>query len=285
MDLDFFIVQTLSGISFAAILFLLASGLSLIFGVMNIVNIAHGSYYMLGSYIGLSIFWKTGSFFLSILGAALFIAIIGIAMQRFFLRRYFEHFPQVLMTMGFALIFRDLALLIWGGDPLTFPAPKFLQGSLHMGEIIFPYYRLFVISLSIAVAIALWVFNEKTSFGAKLRATVDDNEMARGIGINVPLVSAMMFGLGAFLAAFGGVVGAPFFGVFAGADFEILPLAFVVVIVGGMGSLKGAAVGSILVGLVDNFGKALVPDLSYFTLFLPMAIVLAIKPTGLFGRK
>ena len=252
---------------------------------MNIVNIAHGSYYMLGGYIGLSIFWKTGSFVLAILGAGLSIAIVGIGMQRFLLRRYFEHYPQVLMTMGFALIFRDLALLIWGGDPLSFPAPAFLQGSIHMGEIVFPVYRLFVIALSTAVAIGLWVFNEKTSFGASLRATVDDNEMARGVGINVPLVSALMFGLGAFLAAFGGVVAAPFFGVYAGADFEILPLAFVVVIVGGMGSLKGAAVGSILVGLVDNFGKALVPDLSYFTLFLPMAIVLAIKPTGLFGRK
>jgi len=283
--MEFLIVQTLSGISFAAILFLLASGLSLIFGVMNIVNIAHGSYYMLGGYIGLSIFWKTGSFVLAILGAGLCIAIIGIGMQRFLLRRYFEHYPQVLMTMGFALIFRDLALLIWGGDPLSFPAPAFLQGSIHMGEIVFPIYRLFVIALSVAVAIGLWVFNEKTSFGASLRATVDDKEMARGVGINVPLVSALMFGLGAFLAAFGGVVAAPFFGVYAGADFEILPLAFVVVIVGGMGSLKGAAVGSILVGLVDNFGKALVPDLSYFTLFLPMAIVLAIKPTGLFGRK
>lgn len=283
--MEFLIVQTLSGISFAAILFLLASGLSLIFGVMNIVNIAHGSYYMLGGYIGISIFWKTGSFVLAILGAGLSIAIVGIGMQRFLLRRYFEHYPQVLMTMGFALIFRDLALLIWGGDPLSFPAPAFLQGSIHMGEIVFPTYRLFVIALSVAVAIGLWVFNEKTSFGASLRATVDDNEMARGVGINVPLVSALMFGLGAFLAAFGGVVAAPFFGVYAGADFEILPLAFVVVIVGGMGSLKGAAVGSILVGLVDNFGKALVPDLSYFTLFLPMAIVLAIKPTGLFGRK
>jgi branched-chain amino acid transport system permease protein len=283
--MDFLVVQTLSGISFAAILFLLASGLSLIFGVMNIVNISHGSYYMLGGYIGLSIYWQTQSFVLSVLGAALAIGVIGVSMQRFFLRKYFEHFPQVLMTMGFALIFRDLALLIWGGDPLSFPAPKFLQGSVHIREIVFPLYRLFVISLSIAVAIGLWVFNDKTPFGAKLRATVDDNEMARGIGINVPLVSGLMFGLGAFLAAFGGVVAAPFFGVYAGADFEILPLAFVVVIVGGMGSLKGAAVGSILVGLIDTFGKALVPDLSYFTLFLPMAIVLAIKPTGLFGRK
>ena len=142
-----------------------------------------------------------------------------------------------------------------------------------------------MILISALVAIGLWVFNEKTSLGAQLRATVDDKEMAAGVGINVPLVSALMFGLGAFLAAIGGVVAAPFFGVYAGADFEVLPLAFLVVIVGGMGSLKGAAVGSILVGLVDNFGKALLPDLSYFTLFLPMAIVLAVRPTGLFGIK
>jgi len=283
--MDFFIVQTLSGISFAAILFLLSSGLSLIFGVMNIVNVSHGSYYMLGGYIGLTVYQITESFLLSLLCGSVFIAVIGILMQRFFLRTYVEHFPQVLMTMGFALIFRDLALLVWGGDPLSFPAPLILQGSIHIAGIIFPVYRLFVILLSAIVAVCLWVFNEKTSLGAQLRATIDDKEMAAGIGINVPLVSALMFGLGAFLAAFGGIVAAPFFGVYAGADFEVLPLAFLVVIVGGMGSLKGAAVGSVLVGLVDNFGKALIPDLSYFTLFLPMAIVLAIRPTGLFGIK
>jgi branched-chain amino acid transport system permease protein len=283
--LDFFIVQTLSGVSFAAILFLLTSGLSLIFGVMNIVNVAHGSYYMLGGYIGLTVYDVTGSYFLAILGGGISIGIIGIAMQRFFLRKYVDHFPQVLMTMGFALIFRDLALLIWGGDPLSFPAPALLQGSVHFGEVVFPIYRLFVILISIVVAIALWLFNEKTSFGAQLRATVDDKEMATGVGINVPLVSALMFGLGALLAAIGGVVAAPFFGVYAGADFEVLPIAFLVVIIGGMGSLKGAAVGSLLVGLVDNFGKALFPDFSYFTLFLPMAIILAIRPTGLFGIK
>jgi len=283
--MDFLIVQTLSGISFAAILFLLTSGLSLIFGVMNIVNVSHGSYYMLGGYIGLSVYRVTGSFVLAILVGGLVIGCIGIVMQRFFLRKYVDHFPQVLTTMGFALIFRDLALLIWGGDPMSFPAPALLEGSIHMGTVVFPVYRLFVILLSAAVAIGLWIFNEKTNFGAQLRATVDDKEMATGIGINVPLVSGLMFGLGAFLAAFGGVVAAPFFGVYAGADFEVLPLAFVVVIVGGMGSLKGAAVGSILVGLVDNFGKALLPDFSYFTLFLPMAIILAVRPTGLFGTK
>lgn len=283
--MDFFIIQALSGISFAAILFLLSSGLSLIFGVMNIVNVAHGSYYMLGGYIGLTVYRITGSFILALVCGSAAIAIIGILMQRFFLRTYVDHFPQVLMTMGFALIFRDLALLVWGGDPLSFPAPELLQGSIRIADMIFPVYRLFVILLSAVVAFLLWLFNERTSLGAQLRATIDDKEMAAGIGVNVPLVSAMMFGLGAFLAAFGGIVAAPFFGVYAGADFEVLPLAFLVVIVGGMGSLKGAAVGSILVGLVDNFGKALIPDLSYFTLFLPMAIVLAIRPTGLFGVK
>ena len=283
--MDFFVVQTLTGFSFAAILFLLASGLSLIFGVMNIVNISHGSYYMLGGYIGLSIYRLTNNFFISLIGAGLAVAAIGIIMQRFFLNRFADNFPQVLMTMGFALVFRDLALLIWGGDPYSFPAPSFLQHSVPIGNVLFPTYRLAVIFLSIAVAIGLWLFNEKTSFGAQLRATVDDREMASGIGVNVLLVSGLMFGLGAFLAAFGGVVAAPFFGIYAGADFEVLPLAFVVVILGGMGSLKGAAVGSIMVGLLDNWGKALFPDFSYFTIFLPMAIILAVKPTGLFGIK
>ena len=283
--MEFFVVQTLSGFSFAAVLFMLASGLSLIFGVMNIVNIAHGSYYMLGGYIGLSVYWVTGSLPLAMLGGGLAIGVVGYGMQRFFLRKFFDPFPQVMITMGFAYLFRDLALLIWGGDPLSFPAPKILEGSMHLGDIVFPYYRLFIIVIAIFVAVGLWFFNEKTSYGAQLRATVDDHEMAKGVGINTPMVSGLMFALGAFLAAFGGVIAAPAFGLYAGLDFEVLPLAFVVVIVGGMGSLKGAAVGSILVGLVDNWGKALFPDFSYFTLFLPMAVVLAIRPTGLFGER
>ena len=145
-------------------------------------------------------------------------------------------------------------------------------------------YRLFVIAVAGLVAIGLWLFNEKTLVGAKLRAAVDDYEMAGGVGVNVPLVSGFMFALGACLAGFGGVMGGPIFGAYPGLDFELLSLGFVVVIVGGRGSLMGSAVGSILVGLVDNFGKALFPELSYFTLFAPMAIIVAVKPTGLFGR-
>ena len=283
---EFLLVQTLNGLSFGALLFLLASGLSLIYGVMKIVNIAHGSYFMMGAYVGLSVILRTKSFLLGALVGGITIGVIGLIMERGFLRKFpLQALPQMMITLGFALVFRDLALLIWGGDPYTLPCPAFLRGSTHIYQVVFPVYRLFVIGVAALVAIALWLFNDKTLVGAKLRAAVDDHEMAGGVGLNVPLISGCMFGLGAFLAAFGGVMGGPIFGVYPGLDFELLSLGFVVVIVGGRGSLKGSAVGSILVGLIDNFGKALVPELSYFTLFAPMAIIVAIKPTGLFGRE
>ena len=283
---EFLLVQTLNGLSFGALLFLLASGLSLIYGVMKIVNIAHGSYFMMGAYVGLSVILRTKSFILGALVGGVTIGVIGLIMERGFLRKFpLQALPQMMITLGFALVFRDLALLIWGGDPYTLPCPAFLRGSTQIYQVVFPVYRLFVISVAALVAIALWLFNDKTLVGAKLRAAVDDHEMASGVGLNVPLISGCMFGLGAFLAAFGGVMGGPIFGVYPGLDFELLSLGFVVVIVGGRGSLKGSAVGSILVGLIDNFGKALVPELSYFTLFAPMAIIVAIKPTGLFGRE
>jgi branched-chain amino acid transport system permease protein len=282
---QFLLVQTLNGLSFGALLFLLASGLSLIYGVMRIVNIAHGSYYMLGAYIGLSVILRTHSFALGAFSGAIVIGVVGLGMERIFLRKFpLQALPQMMITLGFALVFRDLALLIWGGDPYTLPSPVFLRGSTQISSVIFPIYRLFVIGVATVVALSLWLFNDKTLVGAKLRAAVDDHEMAGGVGLNVPIISGCMFGLGAFLAAFGGVMGGPIFGVYPGLDFELLSLGFVVVLVGGRGSLKGSAVGSILVGLVDNFGKALVPELSYFTLFAPMAIIVAIKPTGLFGR-
>jgi branched-chain amino acid transport system permease protein len=253
---------------------------------MKIVNIAHGSYFMLGAYVGLSVILRTKSFILGAFAGGLVVGVIGMIMERGFLRKFpLQALPQMMITLGFALVFRDLALLIWGGDPYTLPCPEFLKGSTQIYQVIFPVYRLFVISVAVLVAIALWLFNDKTLVGAKLRAAVDDHEMASGVGLNVPLISGCMFGLGAFLAAFGGVIGGPIFGVYPGLDFELLSLGFVVVIVGGRGSLMGSAVGSILVGLVDNFGKALVPELSYFTLFAPMAIVVAVKPTGLFGRE
>jgi branched-chain amino acid transport system permease protein len=283
--MEFWVTQTFNGISFGALLFLLAGGLSLIFGMMRIVNMTHGSYYLLGGYVGLTIIWRTGSFVLAILAAALVIAIVGVCEWNAFLKRLGgQELGQVLTTMGFALIFQDLALIVWGGDPYTIPVPAVLSGAYQIGDLYFPIYRLFIILVAAAVALVLWLMLEQTRIGATIRATVDDPEMARGVGINVHRISMAVFAMGALLAAVAGVVAGGFVGVYPGADFEILPYAFVVVIVGGMGSLKGALIGSLMVGLLDNFGKALFPELSYFTLFAPMAAILAIKPTGLYGR-
>ena len=282
---EFWIAQSFNGISYGALLFLLASGLSLIFGVMRIVNLAHGSYFMLGGYVGLSVVWRTGSFAAALLGGAVAVGLIGLGMERLFLRRLpGQTLGQVLMTIGFALIFQDLALLIWGGDPYTIPAPARLQGVVRTGTLSFPTYRIFIVLVAFVIGILLWLVLDRTRAGAMIRAAVDDAEMAGGVGVNVPVVSLAVFGLGACLAALGGVIGGAFLGVYPGADFEVLPYAFVVVIVGGLGSLPGAMVGSLLVGLLDNFGKALFPELSYFTLFAPMALILAWRPTGLFGR-
>ena len=283
--MTYLLTQTLNGLFSAALLFLIASGLTLAFGVMKIVNIAHGSFYMLGVYVAYTVVLRTGSLLLGAVVAMVVVGVVGFLMQRFFLRRFgSDPLAQMMMTMGFALLFRDAALMIWGGDPFTLQYPASLSGSLEAGDVVFPYYRLFVIVVAALVGVALWLVNEKTLIGARLRATVDDPEMAAATGINVARISGLVFAAGAALAAFGGVMGGPILGGYAGIDFDLLPLAFVVVIVGGMGSLKGALVGSIVVGMIDNFGKALVPELSYFTLFAPMVLVLALKPTGLYGR-
>jgi branched-chain amino acid transport system permease protein len=282
---EFWISQAFNGLSYGALLFLLASGLSLIFGVMRVVNLAHGSYFMLGGYVGLSVVWRTGSYVMALACGALAIALIGVGMQQLFLQRLSgQTLGQVLMTIGFALIFQDLALLIWGGDPYTIPVPQALQGVISAGGMRFPRYRIFIVVVAVVVGALLWLALDRTRTGAIIRAAVDDAEMAGGVGIRVPRVSLAVFALGAALAALGGVIGGGFLGVYPGADFEVLPYAFVVVIVGGLGSLPGAMVGSVLVGLLDNFGKALFPELSYFTLFAPMALILALRPTGLFGR-
>ncbi|MFQ5852503.1 MAG: branched-chain amino acid ABC transporter permease [Candidatus Binatia bacterium] len=283
--MTFWIIQALNGISFGMLLFLLAAGFSLIFGLMKILNLAHGSYYLLGAYIGLTVIRYTNNFFLAILAGALTGAVVGILMQRFFLHRVLhDELAQVLLTFGFLFIIADAALWTWGGIPQVLPEPPFFSSSIHYGTIVFPTYRLLVILVGLAVAGGLWIFQERTKMGAMVRAGVDDEEMARGLGINVPLLFTAVFALGASLAAFGGVMGGPFVGVYPGVDFEVLLLALVVVIIGGLGSLRGAFTGGLAVGLIDNFGKALFPELALFTIFAPMAIILALKPTGLFGR-
>src|SRR3972149_6916734 len=283
--MTFWLVQAFNGLSFAMLLFLLAAGLSLIFGLMGIINLAHGSYYLLGAYVGLSVIKKTDSFLLAIVCAIVAVTTVGIIMQRFFLSRFYKNeLAQVLLTFGFLFIIADLALWTWGGNPQALPNPSPFGEPLRFSGIVIPSYRIFVIGVGLLVALGLWIFQEKTSIGAIIRAGVDDEEMTRGLGINMPLLFTLVFALGAALAALAGVIGGPFVGVYPGVDFEILLLAFVVVIIGGLGSLKGAFVGRLIVGLLDNFGKALFSGMALFTIFAPMVIILAVKPTGLFGK-
>ncbi len=286
MNAQFWLIQTFNGISYGALLFLVGSGLSLIFGVMRIVNLSHGAYFLWGGYIALSVIWATGSWALSLPLAALAVAAIGLLMERVFLRPLgFDPLRQVLLTVGFAYLFQQGALDIWGGNNMEINPPAALTHSVVIGGIYLSLYRMFMIAMALLIGITIWLAMEKTRMGAAVRATVDDAQMARGVGIDTNRISMLVFALGAFLAALGGVIGGAFLGIYPGLDFEILPLAFAVVIIGGMGSLGGAAIGAMLVGLADNFGKALFPELSYFTLYAPMVLILAIKPTGLFGRE
>jgi branched-chain amino acid transport system permease protein len=278
-------IQTLNGISLGALLFLLAAGLSLIYGLMKVLNLTHGSFYLLAAYIGVSVVQATGSFLLAIAAAIVVVVAIGVVMERVFLRRFhLAELPQTLLTFGFLFIFADLALTIWGGNPLMMPKPAWFARSIELGDRLYPSYRLFLIAIGIIIAGLLWWFEERTRLGAMLRAGVDDQEMTAALGVNVSLLFSGVFALGALLAALGGVLGAPVLGVYPGADFEVLLLGFVVVIVGGLGSLKGAFFGAMLVGLIDTYGKAYFPDFAPFSIFVPIVLVLSIRPTGLFGR-
>src|ERR1700730_3014370 len=286
MNTGFWMVQVFNGVSFGALLFLVGSGLSLIFGVMRIVNLAHGSYFLLGGYVALSVIWATGSWALALPVAAISIALVGLLMERIFLRPLgFDPLRQVLLTVGFAFLFQQGALDIWGGDNMDISPPAALTRSVLVGGLHLPVYRMFMIGLALVIGLALWLVMEKTRMGASVRATVDDAQMAAGVGIDTSRISMFIFALGSALAALGGVIGGAVLGGYPGLAFQILPIPFAVVIIGGMGSLTGAAIGALIVGLADNFGKALFPEVSYFTLYAPMALLLAVKPTGLFGRE
>jgi branched-chain amino acid transport system permease protein len=287
MTASFVLIQVFNGISFGMLLFLLAAGLSLIYGLMRILNLAHGSYYLLGAYVALSTVRATGSLVVATVAGTAAVTGVGVLMERVFLRRLprGDELPQALLTFGFLLIFGDVALWIWGGTPQTLPRPEALSHSIRLGALVFPSYRLFVIAVGLVMGLLLWALQDKTRVGAMIRAAIDDAEIARSTGINVSLLSTAVFAIGAALAALGGVIGGPLLGVYPGADFEILLQAFVVVIIGGLGSLKGAFFGALLVGLLDTFGKTLFPEFALFTVFAPMAFILAVRPSGLFGAR
>jgi len=285
--MEFFIVQILNGLVFGILLFLSAAGLTLVLGVMDIINLAHGSFYLFGGYIGFSIAKHTHSFLLGCLGGLLVASLLGLFTYRAILQQGFARdvLAQVLITFGILLIFTDVCRWIWGGIPLLISKPEILRGSISVGNIVYPKYRLAVIVIGAMVFGFLWWFQERTKYGAIVRAGVDDEKMTQAIGINISIVKTLVFGLGALLAGFAGVIGAPFIGLYTGLDMDILLLALVVIIIGGMGSLWGALVGALFIGLVDSFGKSLLPELSVFTIFAAMVVVLAIKPSGLFGSE
>ncbi len=287
--MTFWLLLTVNSITFGSLLFLLASGFSLIFGLMRIPNLTHGSLFMIGAYFGATfvggMLGLMFNFWIATLLAAILVAVFGAVIERFLLRQLpGQPLAQVLVTLGISFIVADFCLMVWGGDPVSVATPAGLTGFIHEGPLVFPVYRLAVIVIAAVVAAALWVLLDRTRLGAMIRAGVDDPDMARVVGIRVSRLFTLVFALGAGLAAFAGVIGAPILTVYPGLDQTMLPLALVVVILGGSGSLVGSMVGSLIIGVLYNFGQALLPQLAYFVLFLPMVLVLLLRPQGLFGR-
>jgi branched-chain amino acid transport system permease protein len=285
--MDLLVAQLLNGLVYGVLLFLMAAGLSLIFGLMNVVSLAHGSFFMLGAYLGLSIFRATGSFWLALVLAPIPVVAAGVVIERLFMRPLYRrgHMDQVLLTFGFTFVFLDLVQTIWGRSVQRLAVPDALQGTMQIGPGVFSAYRLFLIGFGFAIALLLWLFLERSRTGAMVRAGVDDAQMAAGLGGNIPALFSGMFGFGVALAALGGVAAGPILSLYPGMDAEILIPAFIVIVIGGLGSLRGAFVGSLLIGIADTFGKAYLPSLALFLIYLAMILVLLVRPQGLFGIK
>ena len=283
--MQYWAIQTLNSLSLGGLLFLLAAGFSLIFGLMRIANLTHGALFMLGAYLGVSILKVMPNLWLATLLGGLAVAAFGGLVERFILRKLAGNvLGQVLVTLGIAFILADFCLVVWGGDPIPIATPALLQQPVRVAGLAFPAYRLAVVVIASAVALCLYFFIEKTRLGAMIRAGVDDMEMARAVGIPVSRLFTTVFCLGAALAGAGGIIGGPIMSAYPGLDADMLPLALIVVILGGVGSLIGAFVGAFVTGFVYTFGVALLPDLAYVILFLPMILVIAFRPRGLFGR-
>jgi branched-subunit amino acid ABC-type transport system permease component len=278
--------QALNGLSFGALLFILASGLSLVFGMMDVVNLAHGAFYMLGAYVALSVVQMTGSFWLAMLAAPLGLGLLGLVLEPLLLRRLRgRHLDQVLLTIGVSLVIVDLVGQVWGREVRSLSAPPGLEGSVTLIGGVYPVYRLFVIGFGAALAAAMAVVYRRTKIGMLIRAGVEDAEMLAALGIDTNRLFATTFATGAALAGLAGVVAAPVFGIQPGMDTDPgLLYSLVVVVVGGLGTLSGAVAGSVLVGPADTFGKVLFQDVALAVIFAIVALVLLLKPTGLLGR-
>jgi len=285
--MQFWIIQGLNSLALGGLLFLLSSGFSLIFGLMRVANLTHGAFFMLGTYLGATALrsWDGLNIWVTAIGAGIVVAAIGGLFERLVLSRLKANpLGQVLVTLGMAFIISDACLLFWGGDSIPVPTPQNLQAPTRILGFVFPTYRLVLVGCAIGAAIVLYYLLDRTRLGAMIRAGVDDGQMARAVGIPVSRLFTIVFCLGAGIAGAGGVLGGPILSAYPGLDADMLPLALIVVILGGIGSLLGAFVGSFIIGFIYTFGTALFPELAYIILFLPMIFVIAFRPQGLFGR-
>jgi branched-chain amino acid transport system permease protein len=285
--MQFWIIQGLNSLSLGGLLFLLSSGFSLIFGLMRLANLTHGAFFMLGTYFGAVAMrdYSGLNIWVTALGAGIAVAALGGLFERLVLTRLKTNpLGQVLVTLGMSFIISDACLVLWGGDSIPVPTPQSLQTPTRLFGFVFPTYRLVLVGIAILAAIALYVLMDRTRLGAMIRAGVDDRQMARAVGIPVSRLFTIVFCLGTGIAGAAGVLGGPILSAYPGLDADMLPLALIVVILGGIGSLFGAFIGSFIIGFIYTFGTALFPELAYVILFLPMIVVIAFRPQGLFGR-
>jgi branched-chain amino acid transport system permease protein len=297
MDLATFFIQLLNAVQYGLLLFLIAGGLTLIFGIMGIINLAHGSFYMVGAYLAWSLSMRLGSLWLAIPAGIVLSVVLGMALEWLLIRRLYRlgHLQQVLLTYGLILIVEELRSIVWGDDVHGVPVPDLLSSSIALTDTLsYPVYRLWISAVCVVFALLLYFLIRRTRLGMMIRAGATNREMVQSLGVDIDLLYRFVFALGVALAALAGMIAAPVSSVFPGMGNQVLIVCFVVVVIGGIGSVKGALVGALLIGLVDTFGKVvefkvgnlrLLPELAGMSVYVLMAAVLLWRPAGLFGKK
>jgi branched-chain amino acid transport system permease protein len=275
----------LNGLTQGALFFVLGSGLTLAFGLMKVVNLSHGAFYLLGGYIGYWVLNLTGNWMLALAAGAICIGLFGFFFERTMLTRVKGDNPQTLLTIALSMIIADISLALWGGHPLALRVPEFMNQPVTLLGITYPGFRYILMFISILIALFLWLILYKTKFGAAVRASVDDRETINALGLRIDTIYTSMFVISALLAGIAGVLGGTYLSLSPGEDSTILTYSLVVIILGGMGSLLGAIISSFILGQILSFGLAYAPEYSMFLVFVPMAVVLAVRPQGLFGRE
>jgi branched-chain amino acid transport system permease protein len=287
MDFANFLIQLLNSVQYGLLLFMLAAGLTLIFGIMGVVNLAHGSFYMVGAYLAYAFTAQWNNLFLAILASTAIAVVLGLVLERFLFRYFYErdHLDHVLLTFGLIYIFEELRSLLWGDDVHGVQVPDMLSGAVQLTEnLSYPYYRLFLMGVCLALALTLYLVISKTRLGMKIRAGAFNRGMTEALGINIRRIYAIVFAMGLALAAIAGMVASPISSVYPNMGSQVLIMCFVVVVLGGIGSVRGAFISALMVGLVDTFGKVLLPQLAGMLVYMLMAAVLLWKPEGLFKQ-